>query len=268
MNTDGLRVVKPCHNPIRKCALCLRFVGIGVGRIELLTRIDRKIITDWLKAEGVYQRLPRSGAKVGTYWYGPSRAKPKPPLIRKPKLSVEEKKQRHRENAKRQWLKNKHDPDWIAKRVAQHRAWKKRNLEYCKEYDAHHRERNKEWYREWARRDRKKPERKIVHNLRRRLRDIVHECDSLSSRSLIGCSPKFLHEWIAGQFKRGMTWENYGTKWHIDHIIPCAAFNLADSNQARMCFHYTNLRPLFTDANMKKRDSIPVGHQPELAMPL
>ena len=48
-----------------------------------------------------------------------------------------------------------------------------------------------------------------------------------------------------------MSWDNYG-KWHIDHIIPCASFDLADETQQRLCFHFTNLQPLEASENMRK----------------
>ena len=72
-----------------------------------------------------------------------------------------------------------------------------------------------------------------------------------SSYALIGCLPKKLKEHIESLFLPGMTWANRG-QWHIDHIRPCASFDLTDSNQQRCCFHYTNLQPLWALDNLKK----------------
>jgi len=49
------------------------------------------------------------------------------------------------------------------------------------------------------------------------------------------------------KFKRkGMTWENRGKGgWHIDHVLPYASFDLSDPEQQKICFHYTNLQPLW-----------------------
>ena len=48
-----------------------------------------------------------------------------------------------------------------------------------------------------------------------------------------------------------MNWDNYG-QWHIDHIRPCASFNLLDPIEQKICFHYTNLQPLWAEDNLKK----------------
>jgi hypothetical protein len=80
---------------------------------------------------------------------------------------------------------------------------------------------------------------------------------SAKTMDLIGCTTKDLCAHIQSQFVDGMTWENAGRYgWHIDHIIPCAAFDLTDPKQQRMCFHYTNLRPLWGSENMNKGDKI------------
>ena len=48
-----------------------------------------------------------------------------------------------------------------------------------------------------------------------------------------------------------MTWDNYG-KWHVDHIIPVSRFDLTDPEQQKICFHFTNLQPLWGGENIGK----------------
>ena len=50
-----------------------------------------------------------------------------------------------------------------------------------------------------------------------------------------------------------MSWDNHGYDgWHVDHIRPCASFDLTDEEQVRKCFHYTNLQPLWAKDNLRK----------------
>ena len=68
---------------------------------------------------------------------------------------------------------------------------------------------------------------------------------------LLGCSSEFLRQHLERQFKPGMSWENHG-QWHLDHIKPCASFDLSKPEQQRICFNYKNLQPLWAIDNMKK----------------
>jgi len=91
-------------------------------------------------------------------------------------------------------------------------------------------------------------------SLRARVRSAIHAgCGRKAVRtmSLIGCSIAQLRAHLEAQFTRGMTWENYGD-WHIDHIKPCASFDLSNEQQQRECFHFTNLQPLWAQENMRK----------------
>jgi len=70
---------------------------------------------------------------------------------------------------------------------------------------------------------------------------------------LIGCTVEELRHHLEAQFADGMSWDNYGRDgWHIDHIRPCASFDLTDPEQQRQCFHYTNLQPLWAADNIRK----------------
>ena len=68
---------------------------------------------------------------------------------------------------------------------------------------------------------------------------------------LLGCSFEFLKNYIEQKFVDGMNWNNMG-KWHIDHIVPLAAFDLSIEMNQKIAFHYTNLQPLWAEDNLKK----------------
>jgi hypothetical protein len=76
-----------------------------------------------------------------------------------------------------------------------------------------------------------------------------------SSLELLGCSINDLKIYLEKQFIDGMNWNNYG-QWHIDHIKPCASFDLTNLDQQRLCFHYTNLQPLWAKDNIRKSNKI------------
>lgn len=98
------------------------------------------------------------------------------------------------------------------------------------------------------------PEFKLLKTLRSRLGNAINRQNSIKSDStieLLGCSVSFLKGYLAYKFKEGMIWENHG-EWHIDHIKPCASFNLLDEEEQKKCFHYTNLQPLWASENLSK----------------
>jgi len=99
---------------------------------------------------------------------------------------------------------------------------------------------------------------RVVDNLRRRLnRAIQGGVKSASTMELLGCTAEQARQHLENQFTDGMSWDNYGLYgWHIDHIIPCASFDLSDPEQQKECFHYTNLQPLWAEDNLKKSDKI------------
>ena len=49
---------------------------------------------------------------------------------------------------------------------------------------------------------------------------------------------------------------NSSREWSIDHVLPVSRFDLTDEVQQRICFHWTNMRPLCAKANNTKKNSI------------
>lgn len=99
---------------------------------------------------------------------------------------------------------------------------------------------------------------RILCSLRSRLRlAIKNNKKHGKTKELIGCEIEYLKTYLSNKFQKGMTWQNYGKfGWHIDHIIPCASFDLTDIEQQKKCFHYTNLQPLWAKDNISKSDKI------------
>ena len=99
---------------------------------------------------------------------------------------------------------------------------------------------------------------KIEIILRSRLtKALIDKIKKETTFTLLGCSIEYLKSHIEKRFKPGMSWANYNhNTWHLDHILPCASFDLSDINQQRQCFHYSNLQPLWAKENMIKRDKI------------
>jgi len=112
-----------------------------------------------------------------------------------------------------------------------------------------------EYMREYAReRAEKNPHFRAAGALRSRVRGAIKSSGGSKAHKtirLVGCTIESLCQHLEAQFAEGMSWDNHGD-WHIDHIIPCAAFDLTDESQQFKCFNYTNLQPLWASDNMSK----------------
>jgi len=93
---------------------------------------------------------------------------------------------------------------------------------------------------------------KITCLLRHRLWEtVVNDYKIVSVLNLLGCTINELKIHLEQLFKPGMSWKNYG-EWHIDHIRPCASFDLTNPQQQAECFNYKNLQPLWGSENCSK----------------
>lgn len=151
-----------------------------------------------------------------------------------------------------------------------HILYYQNNKEKCRKYQVENKERRSKYMRVWRQKNKKRLleykkhyhrtieakdiNKRILHNLRSRMRQSLQE-NAKCNRTveLIGCSVSQLKEHLQSRFGPNMNWDNYGRKgWHIDHIVPCAKFDLSNPEEQKKCFHYTNLQPLWWLENCRK----------------
>lgn len=140
-------------------------------------------------------------------------------------------------------------------------AWHRRNPHKTTEYNHAHVARNpdraREIYREMKQRQRSDPKRKFVMYTRTAvLNGLRGRRKAASTFDALGYTREQLITHIERQFLPGMTWKNYGRKWHLDHIVPLSAFDITstDCPDFRVAWALTNLRPLWASDNIRKRD--------------
>lgn len=143
---------------------------------------------------------------------------------------------------------------------------KEHHKEYCKEHYKNNKDTYMENNRKW-RQDNKETinekarerlkvdfDYKLKRNLRRRLLYCIRK--DKSTMEYTGCEISFLKKWLESLFTEEMTFDNYGSYWQVDHVIPCSKFNLENENEIYNCFHWTNLQPLESKENLSKSGSI------------
>ena len=69
-----------------------------------------------------------------------------------------------------------------------------------------------------------------------------------------GYSPEDFKQHIESLWKSGMTWENYGSVWCLDHVKATQFFDFTsiEDSDFKLCFALENLQPLFMDENLLK----------------
>lgn len=120
-------------------------------------------------------------------------------------------------------------------------------------------EQGKKHKREYAKRQRIiNPNTKLLNTLRSRIcLSIKRDLKSDTTKNLTGCSieqlKKYLQQTAINNGYKDFNINNYnGREYHIDHIVPCDAFNLNCSYHQRLCFNYQNLQILDSHSNLVK----------------
>lgn len=112
---------------------------------------------------------------------------------------------------------------------------------------------------------------RVLSNLRARLGGAVRRRDSKKAnkrtKDLVGVDWQTFCEHIERQFDNKMSWENWGKNgWHIDHIIPLAAFDLSKKKELAVASYYLNHRPMWGKDNMSKAGNMPAKKEVPIAL--
>jgi len=82
----------------------------------------------------------------------------------------------------------------------------------------------------------------------------------------LGCTRWQARKHIERLWLPGMSWDNHGKGWEIDHIIPASRFDMNDPMQRLQMCHFTNLQPLWTRDNRRKLNRVEARSSLQLVM--
>jgi hypothetical protein len=89
-------------------------------------------------------------------------------------------------------------------------------------------------------------------------RYVVQKGQSGAYARYFGLDIEFFREWIAIQFKDGLSWENFAEKWQFDHIVPVAYFDFANEEDLLLCWNFINIRVERIEHNKARGNRIDV----------
>ena len=167
----------------------------------------------------------------------------------KNKDKINAKKREDRKNGKYKTTEDKYKKDNIDKIREYNKLWK-RNY------------RKTEKYKIQEEIQRNKPARKLHNNIARGIRSAIKCKKDKHTIQYLGCTITYFKTWIESQFYPNvetgeqMSWENQGSGWHIDHIIPKSIFNMENKTATLSCWNYKNLRPMWGKENISKYNNI------------
>ena len=148
----------------------------------------------------------------------------------------------------------------LDRELKRNKEYYNKNIEYFKNKNKKYRATNKEKIREYKR---NKYNNDINFKIAEKLRNYTRRCINSKGKNkhtfdILGYTPNQLKQRLESQFKNGMTWDNYGTLWHIDHKKPLSLFKVELSNgeidyhQVFLANCLANLQPMFAIDNLKK----------------
>ena len=73
---------------------------------------------------------------------------------------------------------------------------------------------------------------------------------------LLGIDKQGFIEHINRYLLEGMTIDNFGKIWSLDHIVPVELFDFENINDLELCYNFINIMPMFINDNRLKGASV------------
>jgi len=197
--------------------------------------------------DGLQRFCKPCGLAIGQARYQANKEKLRPIYVERSKQWAANNRERYKEIVRRSNARQRaKNPERIRAAVSK---WAKSNRSRINA-------RKRELYRS-------NPKYATLHRLRNRLIKLLRKSGkSESVSSLLGCSTESFRTYFESRFEPGMTWEAFlRGEIHIDHIVPCALFDLTKPEHRKVAFHFSNLQPLWAVDNLRKSDTPPPVHQ-------
>jgi len=178
--------------------------------------------------------------------------------------------------AKNPLVDNKRSKKW-------REANRERHIQNTKDWIAENKEKFKQKQNEWKKNNKGKSRASWRTYARKRAKNKSWKLSNAISRAIsksifqgkegyhwennVDFTSSELKKQFEKQFEQEMIWNNYGTVWEIDHIIPISVFNFTSYNHIdfKKCWSLKNLRPLRISENRSKGSKLDKPFQPSLA---
>lgn len=175
---------------------------------------------------------------------------------RKIETQIYYKNNKEKENIRiEQWVKN--NPE---KEKLRHQKYYNKNKEKIKQKAKEWSYNNKGYWKKYVKNKRHND---FNYHLKSLLRNRIKEALKLKNSKkayntikLLSCSIPEFRKHLESLFTPEMNWNNYGSYWEIDHILPCSAFQLQHSEEQEICFAWWNMQPLEKMENKIKSNNI------------
>lgn len=73
-------------------------------------------------------------------------------------------------------------------------------------------------------------------------RYVLERTPSAAYAQYFGLGIEDFRNWIENQFKTGISWENFGSLWQFDHIVPVVYFDFNKEDDLKLCWNFINIR--------------------------
>lgn len=211
---------------------------------------------DRQKADGLASACRECRSAYGKRWYAGAKNGSRKAAIQR----------RHAEILANQKLYRLANPEkfrelarrWVATNQSKHRESVK---------EAQRRYRSTPHGKAAIRRRQAEPKIRLERNISRGVhRGLVDGKSGRRTFDMLDFTPEQLRAHLERQFLPGMTWENYGPVWHVDHKVPLSAHNYSTPDHAdfKRAWALSNLQPLWASDNRVKSKKLAGPFQPSL----